>query len=101
MDQRLTPCQYLELLLGARDDASAFDSEDSRRAAWQAHRAELLRMVEPGSRPSAWWEYEAPEPLCPGESDVAYLTRCRLLTAAERRTLRAPNSSTSSTSAGR
>jgi len=75
--------QYLELLLGPRE-ASSFDSEESRCAAWHAHAAELLPLVDPGSRPWAWWEYDAPEPLLPRESAVEYLRRCALLTESER-----------------
>jgi hypothetical protein len=76
--------QYLELLLGPSDGGSAFDGDDSRRLAWRAHSSELMRLVEPGSRPWAWWEYDAPEPVRPRESDAAYLARCGLLTSAER-----------------
>src|SRR5579864_2429354 len=42
--------QYLELLLGPKDDISAFSSDESRRNAWRDHDAELLSMVDPGSR---------------------------------------------------
>ena len=87
MEDSLSAEQYLELLLGARGESSAFDSPQARRAAWQAHRAELLRLVEPGSRPWAWWAYDAPEPVLPRETDLVYLTRCRLLTQAERASL--------------
>jgi hypothetical protein len=76
--------QYLELLLGPRDAGSAFDSDESRRTAWRSHSAELMRLVQPGSRPWAWWEYDAPEPAKPRESETAYLARCGLLTQAER-----------------
>ncbi len=75
--------QYLELLIGPKDDESAFDSDESRRNAWREHAAELLQMVDPGSRPWAWWQYEATEPVLPRESSVAYLTRCGFLTRAE------------------
>jgi hypothetical protein len=74
--------QYLELLLGPKE-ASAFDSDFARRAAWYQHRAELLPLVDPGSRPWAWWQYEAPEPVLPREPELAYLKRCRLLSEPE------------------
>lgn len=76
--------QYLELLLGPGDGGSAFDCDESRRMAWRSHSSELMRLVQPGSRPWAWWEYEAPEPVRSRESDAAYLARCGLLTSAER-----------------
>lgn len=82
--------QYLELLLGPRDAGSAFDSDESRRTSWRLHSAELMRLVEPGSRPWAWWEYDAPEPARPRESEPAYLARCGLLTEAERASLSKP-----------
>jgi hypothetical protein len=44
-------------------------------------------MVDPGSRPWAWWQYDAPEPVLPRESEFAYLTRCGQLTEPERITL--------------
>ena len=79
--------QFLELLLGPRSAGSAFDSDKSRRTSWRSHSAELMRLVQPGSRPWAWWKYEAPEPPKPRESAMAYLARCGLLTEAERASL--------------
>jgi hypothetical protein len=79
--------QYLELLLGPNDAISAFDSDESRREAWREHAAELLPMVDPGSRPWAWWQYDATEPILPREPALAYLSRCGLLTSAERERL--------------
>ncbi len=74
--------QYLELLLGPKE-ASAFRTDFARRAAWHEHRAELLPLVDPGSRPWAWWQYDAPEPVLPREPELAYLLRCRLLDESE------------------
>jgi len=79
--------QYLELLLGPNDDTSAFDADESRRKAWRDHAAELMPMVDPGSRPWAWWQYDATEPILPREPALAYLSRCGLLTSAERERL--------------
>jgi hypothetical protein len=79
--------QYLELLLGPRDAGSAFDSDESRRISWRSHSAELMRLVQPGSRPWAWWEYDAPKPVKPWESAMAYLARCGLLTEGEQASL--------------
>ena len=75
--------QYLELLLGPRG-GSAFESNSARRNAWHEHQAELLPMVDPGSRPWGWWQYDAAEPVLPRESELAYLERCRLLSESER-----------------
>ena len=79
--------QYLELLLGPKDARSAFESDESRCISWRAHAAEVMQLVQPGSRPWAWWEYDAPEPLRPRESETAYLARCGLLTEEERTSL--------------
>jgi len=76
--------QYLELLLGPGPAGSSFASNASRRAAWRSHSHEVMRLVEPGSRPWAWWEYDAPEPTLPRESQFDYLVRCGLLTKEER-----------------
>ena len=87
MNAQLDLEQYLELLLGPNDDISAFDSDESRREAWRDHTAELLSLVDPGSRPWAWWQYDAIEPILPREPALAYLSRCGLLTGAERERL--------------
>jgi len=79
--------QYLELLLGPRDAGSAFESDESRRTSWRSHSADLMRLVEPGSRPWAWWEYDAPETPWPRESVPAYLARLGLLTEVEEASL--------------
>ena len=84
MDNRLNLEQYLELLLGPAGSVSAFADDASREAAWRAAALELLPMVSPGSRPWAWWQYDAPEPLLPREPEIAYLERCRILSDAER-----------------
>ena len=51
----------LEFSEGNLEPASAFASDVERRKAWLAHRGELLEDNRPGSRPGAWWDYEAPE----------------------------------------
>jgi hypothetical protein len=83
MDRRLSLEQHLELLLGPTGGQSAFDSDESRCAAWREHSAELIRMVDPGSRPWGWWQYQASAPSLPRESQLAYLVRCGLLTDVE------------------
>ncbi len=87
MDDRLNLEQYLELLLGPKDEMSAFDSDVSRRAAWRDHSGALMPMVDPGSRPWAWWQYDAPGPPLPREPEPAYLSRYGLLTDVERNRL--------------
>lgn len=87
MNAHLNLEQYLELLLGPNDDISSFTSDESRRQAWRDHAAELLPLVDPGSRPWAWWQYDATEPMLPRESALAYLSRCGHLTSAERELL--------------
>ena len=69
----LTNDQFWELTLGppAPDDEaftsphrlrrSAFESPFLRRAAWHEHRGEIMEFHNPGQRPWAWWEFEAPE----------------------------------------
>jgi len=78
--------QYLELLLGPHGP-SAFATNAERRMAWRGHRAELLPMVDPGSRPWGWWQYDAIEPVLPREPEWTYLERCQLLTPQEREQL--------------
>jgi len=79
--------QYLELLLGPKNDISAFGSDESRHDAWREHAAALLTLVDPGSRPWAWWQYDATEPMLPREPEIAYLARCGFLTDTERERL--------------
>lgn len=85
---------------------------DEMRADWRAHRDGLLRFWisgghstserlqaagvevkmglaqffrgEPGTRPWAWWQFDAPEPLPEGEDEVDYLARHALLFPGER-----------------
>ncbi len=75
-----------ELLIGP-GGRSAFASDAARRAAWQAHREEILKRWEhgyPGMRPSAWWRYDAPEPRLENERDAEALERLGLLSDEER-----------------
>src|SRR5690348_17202947 len=83
----LTAEQFLELLLGPRNGTSAFADDTLRRVAWRRHSTELLQLVDPGSRPWGWWQYDAPEPPLPREPEINYLSRYRLLTSVERERL--------------
>jgi len=56
--QELTLDQMFELTIGPRG-ASVFASDADRRAAWEAHRDELLAIWEAEAvRPWAFWRYE-------------------------------------------
>lgn len=74
-----------------------FDSEEHRRACWEAHREELMAGQQvawdlsegtkpsPGWRPLAFWQYDAPEKPRNRELHVDALRRMGLLTAQEER----------------
>ena len=79
----LSPAQYLDLLLGPQNSSSAFASEPARRQAWQQSKTVLQALVDPGSRPSAWWDYDAPEPSGPRETAPEFLARQGLLSETE------------------
>ncbi len=75
--------QYLDLLLGPQNSSSAFANERERCRAWQQSKVVLQALVESGSRPSAWWDYDAPELPGPRESAPEFLARHGLLSEAE------------------
>jgi hypothetical protein len=56
-----------------------FENEEERRAAWEAHRAELLAAHRPGKRPAAYWDYDCPFERLPHETDYQLLYRLVLL----------------------
>jgi len=62
----LDKSQKHRLLRGGEFFGPAFPGgEPEERRAWEAHRQELLsEHIEknPGTRPHAWWRFEAPEP---------------------------------------
>src|SRR3954453_2700153 len=59
-DRTLGLMERWSLELGDDDRRPAFNSDAERRAAWEYHREALLARERPGSRPRAWWEYDAP-----------------------------------------
>lgn len=80
----LTDDQEWDLILGTVH-AAAFSSPKEREEAWFRHREILLKSVNPTTRPSAFWDYEAKK--LPREKDLAALVRLGLLTAEEKRLL--------------
>lgn len=53
---------------------------------WNGHRNVVLAWwtrQHPGSRPSLWWRFDAPQPRRRNESELAYLRRHRLLAPGE------------------
>lgn len=75
----LSQREEMDLLLGNR---GAFADEADRRQAWRQHREELMASINIGSRPQAFWDYDAPAKI-PFESDLQALDRLNLLTAEE------------------
>lgn len=49
------------MVIGDLPDRPEFRTDKARRAAWNAHREEILAESRAGHRPWAWWEYDAPE----------------------------------------
>ena len=88
------------IILDGDDPAWATDDAE-RRQIWETHKTFIMSLQgEPckgesfafqrgnvyfayGTRPSAWWDYDAPEPRVPGESEAAYLRCHNLLTQEE------------------
>ena len=57
------------------------------REAWEKHRENILTQwiaANPGTRPWAWWKFDAPEPRPEGEGEADYLGRLGLLTDLEK-----------------
>ena len=65
--------QFLNLLTGHWHEF--FSSDEERREAWEWHRESLLARDDPGSRPSAWWDYDSSEPRNEEELEAAQLVR--------------------------
>jgi hypothetical protein len=61
--------------------------DDELRALWEAHRQAILRewiAKHPGTRPTCWWRYDAPEPRSAREPEAAFLQRHDLFLQGER-----------------
>ena len=59
--EELTSPQWLDLLSNPYPESDVFESEEERYEAWLAHRDEYMENHKPGTRPGAWWRFEAPE----------------------------------------
>ncbi len=89
--------QFDELVFGPHYDrlelATEFVDDAGRRAAWFAHRDEVMADNPAGHRPWAWWEYESglkdslEKPRPRGDTAVAWLRKHGFLTAWEEKEL--------------
>jgi hypothetical protein len=52
--------EEMSLVYGELPHRPGFASEEERRAAWFAHRDELLQHCRWGRRVAGWWDYESP-----------------------------------------
>lgn len=59
------------------------DALQDMRDAWADLRDEIMPRAKPGTRPVAWWLFDAPEPRNVGEDEPEQLERMGLLTDAE------------------
>jgi hypothetical protein len=77
---------YQELWLGPGHNGSVFESREELLAAWEQHRAEVMRLWgSHGRRPMAWWEFDAGDPEHPGrDRERSVLWRANVLSEAER-----------------
>lgn len=88
--------------MDATTDAEREAALEEMRQDWEHHREQLLQWWigaaddtvrrkpwvfpmrgGPGTRPWAWWEFDAPEAACDGERQADYLTRLGLLLPGE------------------
>lgn len=83
----LSQSQELDLILGAAH--GAFLSDREREQAWFWHRDRLMTLVNPLTRPQAWWAFECPVAKLPGEKDFHALERLGLLSESEKAQLAA------------
>lgn len=70
----LSGLEDAELMWGG-PPPSVFESPFTKRAAWMLNRQELMEGYPAGWRPTAWWEYEAPEQQRVGEGQSDALRR--------------------------
>jgi hypothetical protein len=81
----------LELWLGPHPGrGSLFDTPEELRAAWDKHKAEVMRMwARGGHRPRGFWEFETDLKFPGYDAEPAFLLKHDLLSEAERRQLEA------------
>jgi hypothetical protein len=79
--RKLSYAQHWSLFLGEDPFRPAFASDAERRTAWELHRDEFGANV--GTRPQAWWDYEAGEPRSETEAEADQLRRLGVLTPEE------------------
>jgi hypothetical protein len=79
--RKLSDSQFWSLLLGEDPRRPAFASDADRRAAWELHREELRTNI--GTRPEAFWDYDATEPRTETEAETDQLRRLGVLTPDE------------------
>lgn len=100
----LTDDQTLHLLIGwcfnsfkYKNTDFPFEDDEHRRQLWEHNRDYLVDKDinytgvckrKPGTRPAAWWDYEAPEPRRDLESEEDYLRRLDLLLPGEDEAIR-------------
>lgn len=86
--KKLTRSQRFNLIAKVylTGEGRPFESEAERRAAWEAHRDELMAASRPGLRPGSFWNYDRPDleaRRIPHETDVQLLYRLGLLSPDE------------------
>jgi hypothetical protein len=52
--------EKMSLELGDAKGETVFDNDQERREAWERNRDHLMARCSDGSRPDAWWHYDAP-----------------------------------------
>jgi hypothetical protein len=79
--------ELMELTIGPGAMGSYFRTRDELRAGWEAAREELPQRSQPGRRPQAWWEFDAPFPYPGLDFERSTLWRAGLLSADEKHQL--------------
>ncbi len=92
--EKLTNSQFWDLVLSKslsiNEKRSPFKSALTRRAAWYEHRDKILNgwlESHPGTRPGAWWSYEAKEQPAEKEEQWEVLHRLGVMDDTEKATV--------------